>query len=97
MFPLAIRYRFETPQTGVSTRGGTAAVRMVGDVGIIIGQCSLTLEKTIYGAKSVKMLLHQLWGAEEVKQCSGPQYNHRNTNLRFFGTILVVVIEFKCI
>ena len=65
---------------------------MVGDVGIMIGQCSLNNGKTIYGETSVKMLLHQLWGAEGVKQRIGPQYNPRNTNLGVFGTVLVVVI-----
>lgn len=64
---------------------------------IMMGAYSLMFGKSIYGATSVKMLLHQLWGSERVKQHAGPQYNHRRTNLRIFGTILVVVIYFKCV
>lgn len=75
--------------------GGTAVVEIVGDVDIMIGQYSLTFTKTIYGATSVKMLLHQLWGAEGVKQCIGPQYNHRSIHLHIFGIVLVVVIYFE--
>ena len=72
--------------------GGITMVRMFGHVEAMIGQYSLMLVNLIYGATSVKMVLHQLWGAEGVKRHAGPQYNHRRTNLRVFGTVLVVVI-----
>ena len=72
--------------------GGITMVRMFGHVEAMIGQYSLMFGKSIYGATLVKMILNQLWGTEGVKRHAGPQYNHRRTDLRVFGTVLVVVI-----
>lgn len=72
--------------------GGITMVRMSDGVEAMIRQYNLMFGKSIYGATLVKMVLHSLWGAEGVKQCIGPQYNHRNTNLRVFSTVLAVVI-----
>lgn len=75
--------------------GGTTVVRMFGDAETMIGEYILMHGKTIYGVKLVKMFLHQLWGAEGVKQCIGPQYNHRSINSRVSSVVVVVVIQFK--
>ena len=67
-------------------------VIMLGTAQVLMGKYSLMSGKRFHGPTLAKMFLHQSWGAEGVKQRAGPQYNHRNTDLRVFGTVLVVVI-----
>lgn len=71
---------------------GITMVRIFGSVEVMFVEYTLIFGMPIYGVTLVKMVLHQLWGAEGIKQCIGPQYNHRNTNLHIFGTVLVVII-----
>lgn len=72
-------------------------VKMFGDVGMMIVQCSLMFGKRFYVATLVKICLHQLWGAQGGKWCSEICYDCRRANLSVFRTVLFLIIYFKYI
>lgn len=72
--------------------GGVTMVRMFGAAQVMMGKYYFMSGKSFHGVRSVKMFLHQLYGAEGVKQCAGPQYIHRRTILCVFGTIIIAVM-----